>query len=306
MKRSGILPIIPLVMLLASCGEQAPTFTPKKSPDGKIIVQTVNFPLFYFAKRLAGSDFDVRYIVSPDEDPAFWKPSDSDVQAFQEADLIVRNGAGYAKWIKTVSLPSRIMLDTSSGFSSALIREKGKVHQHGNGKAHQHGDVAFTTWMDFTLAQKQAQSIADRFTAMSPRSAGHIRKNTDKLNADLLSLDRRMMAFSRKWGNKPLLVSHPVYQYWAKRYGLNIRSVHWEPDMKWDNNRAEELSTINLSPPARWMIWENLPSPDLVARLKEKGIESVVFSPCANSPDKNKDWISVMKKNISALEAIKP
>ena len=41
----------------------------------------------------------------PENDPAFWKPDDAAIARFQTADLILRNGAGYAKWMKTVSLP---------------------------------------------------------------------------------------------------------------------------------------------------------------------------------------------------------
>ncbi len=290
--------------LLSSCSENTSETDHANSPGNKFVVQTVNYPLFYFATRLAGESFELRYQVNSQEDPAFWNPSDKDVQAFQQADLIIRNGAGYAKWMKSVSLPSRKMLNTSAAFSKRLITQNGTAHQHGNGEAHEHGDMAFTTWLDFNLAEKQAQAIAGKFSTISPESGEAVQKKFGKLSIDLRRLDEQMMLWSKKWGNRPLLVSHPVYQYWAKRYGLNIKSVHWEPGMKWNADRMKDLAAINTGHDAQWMIWEGEPDPLLITRLKEVGIESIVFDPCGNRPDNKGNWLSVMKKNIAALKKL--
>ncbi len=290
--------------LLSSCSNDTPETGDANSPGNKIVVQTVNYPLFYFATRLADDKFDSRYLVNSQEDPAFWNPSDESVQAFQQADLIIRNGAGYAKWMKSISLPSRKMLDTSAAFSKGLITQNGTAHQHGNGEAHEHGDLAFTTWLDFDLAEKQARSIAEKFSAISPQSKEAIQKNFEALAIDLRSLDEQMMLWSKKWGNRPLLVSHPVYQYWGKRYGLNIKSVHWEPDMKWNADRMKELTNINSDHNARWMVWEGSPDAALTASLKETGIDSILFDPSGNRPDKESDWLSAMKHNIASLERL--
>ena len=65
----------------------------------------VNYPLKYFAERIAGDLADVALPVPKDVDPAFWMPDTETIGEYQEADLILLNGAGYAKWIQIVSLP---------------------------------------------------------------------------------------------------------------------------------------------------------------------------------------------------------
>jgi zinc transport system substrate-binding protein len=50
------------------------------------------------------------------------------------------------------------------------------------------------------------------------------------------------------------------------------------------------------------MIWEGEPLPEIVARLDELGVKSVVFEPCANAPDAG-DYLSVMQANVRNLEA---
>ena len=51
------------------------------------------------------------------------------------------------------------------------------------------------------------------------------------------------------------------------------------------------------------MIWEGEPSSDITAKLAALGIRSVVFEPCAGTPDGG-DFASVMKQNLAALKTV--
>ena len=51
---------------------------------------------------------------------------------------------------------------------------------------------------------------------------------------------------------------------------------------------------------AKWMIWEDNPDQQSVARLKGLGLNSLVFDPCANTPEEG-DFITVMTRNINEL-----
>ena len=65
------------------------------------VVYTVNYPLQYFAQRIADGAVDVEF-PEIDGDPAHWEPSPDDITGFQEADLILLNGARYADWVSKV------------------------------------------------------------------------------------------------------------------------------------------------------------------------------------------------------------
>ena len=52
---------------------------------------------------------------------------------------------------------------------------------------------------------------------------------------------------------------------------------------------------------AKWMIWEGEPLEATVEKLEEKGIGSLVFSPCSNVPEQG-DFLSVMQRNTKNLE----
>ncbi|MDF1824443.1 MAG: metal ABC transporter substrate-binding protein [Verrucomicrobiales bacterium] len=268
-----------------------------------IVVQAANYPLAYFADRIATESFDVQYLVDPDVDPAFWKPSDEAMMRFQQADIILRNGATYSKWMHHASLPVAAIVDTSREFRDKLIETEGDSHTHGDGNVHSHGGVAFTTWIDFSQASVQAEAIARRFAAVKPSEAASINSNLAALKADLEELDSTMKELGGEIGEIPLMASHPIYQYFARAYHLNIESLEWEPEMEMTDKALGDFADLRETHEAAWMIWEGEPTPENVTALAAQGVNSLVFSPCANRPEKG-DWLSVIKDNIKNLRVI--
>jgi zinc transport system substrate-binding protein len=278
------------------------------SPDSvwagsPLSVYVVNYPLKYFAERIGGDHVDVEFPAPKGTDPAYWIPNIATIGAFQQADLIILNGAAYAKWVDKVSLPRSKMVDTSKLFKDSYITIKEAVtHSHGAEGEHAHEGAAFTTWLDLDLAARQAEAIATAFASKEPELKSMFQKNHSELEKDLMALDQDIMQVVSKNRSKPLLASHPVYDYFSRRYGLNIKSVHWEPDEVPTEEQWIELQEILKDRPAAWMIWEGEPSPSSVAKLKSMGINSLVFDPCGNVPEQG-DFLSVMRKNAENLKA---
>lgn len=271
------------------------------SPALKIVAS--NYPLAYFAERLAGARGVVDFPVPPDQDPAFWRPDSKAVGRMQRADLIVLNGADYEKWLPQVSLPRLRTVDTSAGFRDAYIHiENAVTHSHGPGGTHSHAGTAFTTWLDFDQAGKQAEALAEALARKRPEWKGLVAENLASLKADLAALDDELRKTTSAKPGLPLLASHPVYQYLARRYGLNLQAVHWEPDAMPPAGEWDALEKTLVGHPARWMIWEAEPNPDIAARLRELGVGSLVFEPCANRPDSG-DFPAAMRRNVQNLAA---
>lgn len=272
------------------------------SADEKLSVYAVNYPLAYFAERIGGSSVNVVLPVPSGIDPAFWEPDASVIAEFQRADLILLNGAGYAKWLKHASLPRRKLVNTSAVFQRDYISvEQTVTHQHGPGGDHSHAGTAFTTWLDFNQARMQAKVILSALKKQRPQQADVFIQNYTSLEKDLVSLDQALAAIMEQDSNKPFIASHPVYQYLARRYNINLKSVMWEPEIMPEQNQWDALQQLLATHGAGWMIWEGQPDKQSVARLDELDINSLVFSPCANTPEEG-DFISVMKNNIREIE----
>lgn len=296
---------IPLLML-AACKPAAPLSASADAAGGKPRVLCANYPLYYFAQRLGGDRIEAVFPAPADEDPAFWQPDDADLSEFQSAALILMNGATYSKWAEKASLPAARVVDTSAAFKPRWIEiQDMTTHSHGSSGEHSHGGTAFTTWIDFTQAIEQAEAVRASLARLLPEQAGGFDAEFEKLRGELLDLDRRLEKVGQRLARAPLVASHPIYQYWARRYDFHIASVLWEPETVPDDEAMKELQTVLSKHAAKWMIWEGEPAAESVAKLEALGIQSVVFDPCGNRPESG-DFLSVMRANVAAFEASFP
>lgn len=266
------------------------------------VVCTTSYPLQYFATRIAGGLADVRFPAPAGTDPAHWEPDTAIIEAYQNADLILLNGAGYEKWVERASLPPSRLVNTSASFEGDYIPLKGTVtHSHGPEGEHTHGGFAFTTWLDPRLAQKQADSICDALVKLLPERRVIFEQNFQSLASDLAGLDAELARITADW-KAPLLASHPVYQYLERRYRLHLTSFHWEPDEMPADSEWRRLERALRTHRTRWMLWEAEPSAEIAARLAKYDVAPVVFDPCASAPAAG-DYLTVMRDNIERLRA---
>ena len=290
----------------AGCKRSPETPADKSAPIRKATrpqVYVVNYPLKYYAERIAGDAAEIIFPAPRDEDPAFWNPDAETIVAFQRADLILLNGAAYARWADHATLPESRVVDTSIGFRNRYIAMKGTVrHAHGPEGAHAHAGTAFTTWLDPTLAEQQAEAIRVRLAKLLPQKAAELNRNCEALVRDLHALDARLQSLTTDHHEQPLLASHPVYQYFAHRYELNLQSMHWEADELPSDNQWAELEKLLEVHPAKWMIWEAPPQTETEEELGRRGVNCIVFYPCRNVPPVG-DYLQTMTANIERLKA---
>ena len=287
-----------LIILCTGCAEKPPEPAAPRTPE----VYTVNYPLAWMAGRIGGGYVNVTF-PSMEGDPAFWRPAPEEVTGFQQADLVLLNGASYAKWIPKVSLPGSRLVDTSAAFKGRFIPLEGEMnHTHGPGGEHAHGDVAFTVWLDPTLAILQAAAVRDALTAQWPERKQLFADGYHAVQAALQQLDQDVETAFAAWGQQPLVGSHPVFQYLSRRYGLNLQSVHWEPDVEPDEKMWRELEELLSRHPAKTMLWEDAPLESTRDQLAARGIRSVVFNPCGNRPAEG-DYLTMMQANLEAVAA---
>ncbi len=300
MKRSWV--ILLAALAVAGCGGDRTTDPAPVVARGKPTVAASNYPLAYFAERLAGDLVTVSFPVPAGEDPAFWQPSESDIAILQRADAILINGADYEYWLRTTTLPEDRVINTSQSFADAYIKGPHTVtHSHGPEGAHEHGVMEFTTWLDPRQAIQQVAAVQAALARVHPAGAETFAAQDRKLVAELEALDARLAQAAQAWGSRPLLASHPVYSYLARRYNLKLESVHWEPGELPPDEEWSQLATLRKTHAATVMLWEDEPLPETRARLQAAGVACVLFRPCGNRPPAG-DFLSEMRANAERLD----
>ena len=300
-----------LAMLVVGCAEPSPEMVTGGGEAAEVgaevlLVGVVNHPLEYFAGRLGGEGVDVLFPAPSGVDPASWSPGADIVGAYQQADLIFLNGAGYAGWVERSSLPASRIVDTAAGFYDRLIPlESSVTHSHGTQGEHSHEGLAATLWLDPELASAQAAAVAASLAASRPEIAEGVEQRLGELEEDLRSLDERLKRVAERLSEEPLLFSQPVYQYWIRRYGLHARILHWQPDEGPDEEAWSRLGRLLEEHRAGWMIWDSEPSEATSSELARRGVESLVYELAANRPSEG-DFLAQMRVNVERLEAAFP
>ena len=259
----------------------------------------MNHPLAAMARRIGGDAVVVGFPAPRGVDPAFWRPTEADIALYQEADLILLNGARYAKWVARATLPRRALIDTSAGFADQYLETRAVTHSHGPEGDHSHGGVAYTTWLDLDQATQQAAEILRAIVARRPEATTAATAAFEALRTELAGLDARLRAVGAQ--APAMVVSHPVYGYLARRYGFDVRSMRWAAGALPEPEAWAALEAKLARAPAGVFLWEASPAPEAVARLQQLGLKSIVFDPCANAPVEG-DFLDVLAGNVERLE----
>ena len=266
-----------------------------------LTVFTVNYPLQYFAQRIGGDQVRAVYPGPRGHDPAHWQPSREVLRRYKDADLIILNGGGYARCVDDAHLPDARTVDSSNAFVDAYIRTREPLTESralSGDQSREH--IASYTWLDLYQATQQAEAIMEALAARRPQSRAVFDRNYQALKMELMALDLAIQRQIARHEDKPLFVSPPVYQYFARRYQIHLQSFPWKPDVLPDEDEWQRLVYAQESFPAEWMIWASAPRQEIVSRLQSLGIRVIVFAPCATAPAEG-DFMSVMRDNVAAL-----
>ena len=299
----GFLAVVICCAVLACSGETTDPNASDMSEQGPLTVHATSYPLAFFAERIGGSAVEVVFPVPKGVEPARWNPDSDTIARAQQADLLLRSGAGDPAWLDLASLHRDRVVDTTASVRDRLLEQETALHQHGPAGEHSHGTWAGTPWLDPALAAAQAEAVAEALASRRPGDADLFASNFAALTRELQQLDDAQARASDRLGRTPLLYSHPVYAYLQARYALNGRSVAWEPDEMPGEVQWRALHPLIEEHPARTMLWETEPLPEVADRLAALGIESRVYAPCANHPGAG-DWLTVMHANLGMLETL--
>lgn len=291
-----------LAVALAGCSN---TETPQQREVPEVC--TTFYPTTYFTRRIAGELVKITCPLPADEDPITWMPEPNAIAAYQRADLVVINGAGFEKWVAKVSLPPSKLVDTAGPLAGELVKFTTEItHSHGPGGKHDHTGTDGHTWLDPRNAKTQAAEIHKALARLLPDHTDKLLANNAALAADLDAIDASLIELSAELKGRRLLASHPAYNYLTRRYKWNITNLDLDPEAAPSDETIGDIrkQLRQIYPRPRIILWEGKPVQAAADRLKEDlGLVSVVFSPCEQPPDQPGDYLSRMRDNIKQLHA---
>ncbi len=261
-----------------------------------------NHALAFFAQRIGGEHVVVE--TPPASQNGDWQPTLDEIVRIQSADLILLNGAGYAKWAKRASLPASRTRTMSDRERDRWIEEVDETaHAHGPEGEHTHTITASYTWTDPEIAIKQADSVRFALVDVAPEYQEKFRSNLRLLQRDIQTTSADVERAINTNPSQPILFSQPIYQYMQRRFRMNGQSVHWLPNDMPSQEQWDSLEDTLKEHPAEFMIWPTEPDPKIAERLQGMNISSVVYNPTGVA-DPERNILVVMENGAKQLGVV--
>jgi zinc transport system substrate-binding protein len=166
------------------------------------------FPLYDFARHVAGDLALVTSLVPPGVEPHHWEPAPADIVRVQSARLFIYNGAGLDPWAEKLLSEIRHgdirIVKATAGVD--LLATEGHADPH--------------VWLDPLLARDEVEAIRKALVAVDPVHAPIYDANAATFSGQLLALHERFVAGLARCDRREIVVSHAAFAYLARRYRL--------------------------------------------------------------------------------------
>lgn len=213
--------------------------TAEDSRDLKVVA--TNSILADLAMNVGGDYVEVYSIVPVGTDPHEYEPLPADIQACEDADIVLYNG---------------LNLETGNGWFVDLMETTGKAEGQdyyavSEGVEPQHlttegqeGEEDPHAWLDISNGIKYCENMAQIFSDHDSNNAEEYTANCDTYIAELSQLDKEAKdKFSDISDNKKLLVtSEGAFKYFSAAYGLTAAYI-WEINTE-NQGTPEQMTNI--------------------------------------------------------------
>ena len=175
-------------------------------------------------------------LINGNNSPHSYALRPSSAENLQQADLVFWGGDILEGFLTKPlqSLASRaklVSLQETAGLRLLPLRSGLGWQKHETDSTNDHSaedDSASTSgtdphiWLDPYNAKIISSKIVEILTEMDPQNAQSYRRNGEKYGLRLELLDRKLKAEMTKVAETPYMVFHDAYQYFEKRYQLNV------------------------------------------------------------------------------------
>jgi zinc/manganese transport system substrate-binding protein len=206
MKRAPFLaPFLAAIVFVAGCGSSG------THAGASGVVRVVAAENFWedIVRQIGGAHVDVSSIINdPTADPHEYESSAQDASAVAEADVVVKNGAGYddaiAKLLSSTSKHGRIVLS----IDEVLHRTGDGVNPH--------------FWYDLPSLPAIAAAVAATLAAVDPRDRAAFAAGEKHFVASLAPLNRVVARIRARYPGAPVAYTERVPEYLLDAAGLHV------------------------------------------------------------------------------------
>jgi len=241
-------------------------------------------PMYCFTKNVAGDLADVGMIVPDGAQARGYTPTEAEVKAIAEADVVVENGFGFEGWMDAIVAhgglkKGAVRVIAARGTGPGIPGLPGDPDSPpGDAPLDAAGPPDPHVWLDPFMAIKELQNIRDELMARDPAHADEYLANENEYEAKLRDLDDEVGQALLGLPKRPIYCAGSEFTYFLSRY---------------------EMPTAATATPGE---------PTLVARdgnteaLNGKGKSGVLVDPMETGTASTDYYEEMTRANVAALQ----
>ncbi|MDF1525823.1 MAG: zinc ABC transporter substrate-binding protein [bacterium] len=274
---------------------------PSHAAADRLTVVASVFPLFDFAREVAGTAADVRLLLPPGVDPHSWEPKPSDIVDLSQADIFVYTSERMEPWADNLAKAVQgrgvalVQVMDSQGFTSTVCSGQ-----------NQGEDPHF--WLDLSLSARTVEMIGRLLASQDPENKDSYIANARAYAHRLEQLDQDFMTGLKECGSRRLVTGgHAAFGHLARRYGIEQISVYGlTPDAEPTPRHLAGIVNVVKDNKIHTIFSEELMNPRMAQVLsQETGATVMVLNPGANLT--GAQWreglifLEIMDRNLKTL-----
>lgn len=258
------------------------------------------YPIAEAARRIGGSNVEVRNLTPPGVEPHELELASDDLDTVFDADVVLFLGEGFQPALEEA-------IDRAEGEVVNLL--EGEELLEATDEHAEESGLDTHIWLDPARWSKVVSKIA---TALRGADADHADGYNSRARAYVNELEELDDAFDgglKTCERKLLVTNHAAFGYLAERYGLILESISGiSPEAEPDPERLAELADLVEKEGVTTIFAETLVSPKVAETLaREARVEVRTLNPVEGLTeeqiDDGEDYTSVMAKNLRELQA---
>ena len=308
--------IVAIIGLALGGCQDAPKEAPKAAAPPRPLVVASFYPLYDFARQIAGDRAEVVSLVPTGVEPHDWEPSPRDVARVEKAAVFIYNGAGFdagaERLAKNAATTGTVVVEATAGVPLLAVDLPDRDKDHGKKHAHGHAPAKASerdphVWLDPTLARLQVESIRTALAKADPANADHYGTRAAAYATRLTTLHEALATGLESCRRREIVVSHAAFTYLAHRYKLlQVPVMGLSPEAEPSPAELARVVRQLKRLKAKVIFFETLVSPKLAETLAaEVGAKTLVLNPLegltADEEKAGKDYVGVMEENLKNL-----
>jgi zinc transport system substrate-binding protein len=179
-------------------------------------------PQAFVVERLARGAVQVEVLLPPGASPATYEPTPKQMAALDRSQLYLQIGAPFEGPVLDkirVLMPELRIVNCREGVE---LEPMAGGHEHGGALLDPH------IWLDPGRMKLIADTSARALQELLPHAATNVAERLSSLHREIDETDRRIAEILAPYEGRTLLVFHPAYGYFTRRYGLVQTAVEVE------------------------------------------------------------------------------